>query len=121
MRDLLKPKGGYQPQIVQDALLVAGVVVKLHVIEAWGENQRAVAYDWAMREHFHASDSPIGRRPRPAFLEPAETETPAVPASNAARPRSCPTCRSIGVPKPGCRDAWHQPWLAACDTPERVD
>ncbi len=36
-------------------------------IETWTPLECALAYDWAMREHLHASDNIIHRRPRPTF------------------------------------------------------
>lgn len=73
-RSFLFPEGGLTRPIVQDALGLVGVVCTLEVIGRWCEIERLIAYDWAMREHLHGSDSrSVRRRPRPSFLDPAKT------------------------------------------------
>jgi hypothetical protein len=67
---LLEPAGGYTPEVVESALLLVGlpVVPPLAVIEQWSPLELMVAFDWAMREHLHASDNPLMCRPRPWFV-----------------------------------------------------
>lgn len=69
---LLDP--GPEPLSVQDlhdVLLVAGADVPAGHIEQWTDNERALAYDWAAREHLAASDNPVKRRPVPYLIKGA--------------------------------------------------
>jgi hypothetical protein len=34
----------------------------------WTDNEKIMAYDWAMREHLSASDNPVRRRPKPYLI-----------------------------------------------------
>lgn len=69
---LLDP--GPEPLSVQDlldVLLIAGADVAAGHIEQWTDNERALAYDWAAREHLAASDNPVKRRPVPYLIKGA--------------------------------------------------
>jgi hypothetical protein len=73
-RKYLEPReGGYSTPTVLFALqlVLEGSAPEDGVINTWTDEQRRDAYDWAMREHLRASDNPIRRRPKPAFLEAA--------------------------------------------------
>lgn len=50
-------------------LLLVGHEIEPARIAPWTELERLLAYDYAMREHLHASDNPgIKRRPCPNFI-----------------------------------------------------
>jgi hypothetical protein len=63
-----EPDGGYTPEIVFDVLDLVSTSMPREVINRWTRLELMVAYDWAMREHLHASDCPVRRRERPWFL-----------------------------------------------------
>lgn len=75
--ELLKPRGNagvVSPDICFDALLLVGdtAVTELQT-EAWTQEQRDKAYDWAMRMHLVASDNDDVYLPeRPWFIPYAE-------------------------------------------------
>lgn len=58
----------YTPDLVRDMLSLASVSVSLVEIEGWSFEQRKEATLWAAKEHLAASDNPIKRGKRPAFL-----------------------------------------------------
>jgi hypothetical protein len=66
--DLLKPQGGYTPEVVGNALSLVGAKFPMFMITSWTKNERALVYDWAMREHFSASDNKIARREKPYLV-----------------------------------------------------
>lgn len=59
--DLLKPRGNggvVDNEICYDALLLVGDTdPSLSKIAIWSQEQRDLAYDWAMRTHLRASDN----------------------------------------------------------------
>lgn len=66
---VLEPSGELTPQMIRDMLGLAGLDVAERIIDAWTPNERALAYDYAMRQHMRASDD-YSVRPRdmPWFL-----------------------------------------------------
>lgn len=68
---LLGPAGEILPATLRDMLALVGEDVAVERIEKWAPLERAVVYDWAAREHLHASDNPVRRRPRPSLLADA--------------------------------------------------
>lgn len=69
---LWEPRGDLDPGLVQNVLLLVTVNVPLDVAQRWTVNELRMAYDWAMREHLHASDNPVRRRDKPWFITAAE-------------------------------------------------
>jgi hypothetical protein len=68
-RSFYRPEGELTDKLVRDILFVVGVIsVGPAVIATWTEFERLIVVDWAMREHLHASDNPVRRRPRPRGL-----------------------------------------------------
>lgn len=67
---LIAPKGTITPEITIDALSLTGIYVSDEIVNRWTHLERLLAYDWAMREHLHASDNAVKLRPRPSFLGP---------------------------------------------------
>ena len=80
--DFAEPEPGYgqqgdkvrdPAQAVADMLRMAGSIVPRRTVASWTLLERMVAYDWAVREHWHASDNPrIRRRAKPVFVELSE-------------------------------------------------
>lgn len=70
----LSPAGGCTAEAVTDTLALAGVSVPPERARTWAPLELLLAFDWAMREHLHASDSSVRRRERPAFLAPLDRE-----------------------------------------------
>jgi hypothetical protein len=64
----LHPRGELSAALVGDCLMLIGLVPPDH-IGRWTRNELLLVYDYAMREHAHASDNIVRRRPRPALLE----------------------------------------------------
>lgn len=64
----LQPDGGCTPGVVADVLDLVSTSMPREVINRWTRLELIVAYDWAMREHLHASDCPVRRREMPSFL-----------------------------------------------------
>jgi hypothetical protein len=66
---LLKPKSGkVTPEIVSDALSLIGLRPQSPP-DTWPQAALDHAYDWAMREHLHASDNlRVLRVARPLWL-----------------------------------------------------
>lgn len=67
---LWEPAGPLDSDAVGDALSLVVHDRSLPAasdIAKWTVNELRLAYDWAMREHFSASDNPVRRRPRPHF------------------------------------------------------
>lgn len=62
------PRGPLTLEVVSDALSLAGVSVRMETLAEWTFAQRVDAYDWAIREHLHASDNVIARADRPPFI-----------------------------------------------------
>ena len=65
--ELLTPEE-LDEEVLCAALGLVGESVTYEAIGRWAPLERAIAYDWAMREHLSASDNPTRRRPRPAGL-----------------------------------------------------
>jgi hypothetical protein len=66
--ELLTPRN-ITPEIMHDMLTVIGEDVSTERIAHWAPLERAVVYDWAVREHLHASDNLVRRRPRPSLVK----------------------------------------------------
>lgn len=62
----------YSRTLLRDALSLAGVTVHQENLESWTELEMAVAYDWAVRVHLHASDNRVKVRDKPTFVLAAE-------------------------------------------------
>jgi len=71
--ELLEPAGGLMPRTVIDAISLVSAPVRRQAVENWTEMELAVAYDWAMRLHLHASDNRVRTRTKPSFVTAAET------------------------------------------------
>lgn len=59
------------PELLQSALSLAMGEEELPSLEklaTLSRDQMVVAWEWAVREHFHAGDLPTQRRPRPVYL-----------------------------------------------------
>lgn len=77
MRPELYVPGELTPEVLHDVLGLAGSHVPKNLIEPWTPLERALACDWAMREHLVASDHDRRiRRPRPSFVTAAERHEP---------------------------------------------
>lgn len=70
--ELLTPEGTLDPEMLRNVFALIGVTVDQEALEPWTDLELVLAYDWAVREHLHASDNPVQRRPRPSFVEAAE-------------------------------------------------
>lgn len=69
MRVKLLADGAVTDEELQDAISLADdVVPHPQELQRWTELERALVYDWALREHMRASDHPVRRRPRPWVL-----------------------------------------------------
>ena len=78
---LLTPSGGLGCWTVRDMLTCVGVTVDIAVVEAWTELERAVAYDWAVREQEQSIGNRLVKsRPKPWLVTEAE-KIPPVPSS----------------------------------------
>jgi hypothetical protein len=67
--EFLEPPGGIDAEMLRDVILLAGgPAVPPERLARWTDLERLLAYDWAAREHLHASDNRTRRRPRPSFL-----------------------------------------------------
>lgn len=76
---LYEPSGGADSLTTVDvhcALMVAGVQVPVGAVLQWTAIERLIAYDWAIREHLHASDVPVRRRELPQFVRAAGDSRP---------------------------------------------
>jgi hypothetical protein len=60
--------GTLSDQMLLDVLALVSVLQPPESIPAWSEMERIIAYDWAIREHLHASDNMVRRREKPSFL-----------------------------------------------------
>jgi hypothetical protein len=69
--ELLTPAGDIMPETLRDMLALVGENVSAKRIEKWAPLEMAVVYDWAVREHLHASDNNVRRRQRPSLLADA--------------------------------------------------
>lgn len=67
------PADSVSPATLRNVLLLAGHDVTETAIVPWTQLERLLAYDYAMREHLHASDNPIRRRPCPSFVRQASS------------------------------------------------
>lgn len=67
-RSFFEPRGSLTADLVFDALLLGGVETEREALEAWTEIELLIAYDWAIREHLHASDNAVRRRAKPSFV-----------------------------------------------------
>ena len=58
------------PALVASALLLTDFEeVDEAAVAAWSDDERASAFEWAMREHLHASDNDdVERLPRPMHV-----------------------------------------------------
>lgn len=80
-----KVRAGLAPQVVYDAVaLVLSSIVPVDqgymAILRWTRFERAIVFDWALREHAHASDNlTTRRRPRPWLVEVLEMDPPRKP------------------------------------------
>jgi hypothetical protein len=69
--EFLEPQGELNAYSVRDVLLLVlpgSTVPAISSIERWSDMERLAVYDWAMREHLHASDGSVRRRQRPRLL-----------------------------------------------------
>lgn len=57
-----------RPSVLRDILGLVGFDASEEVIEGWTLRQRVEAEVYAAREHASASDNPVQRHPRPAWL-----------------------------------------------------
>jgi hypothetical protein len=64
---LLDPSGELTPKLVTNLLEMVGANPQ-HV-GRWSATEMRIAYDWAIREHLHAGDGYVRRRPKPWFIE----------------------------------------------------
>lgn len=64
-------RGVDDPVIIQSVLsLVMEHPPNIATIETWTKIERLLAYDWAMRHHYKASDNSwIRLRPKPSFVK----------------------------------------------------
>lgn len=56
------------PYMTRDMLLLASRFARIETIRSWPPVQQAQAFEWAAREHIHASDNPSKRLPMPAWV-----------------------------------------------------
>lgn len=61
------PAGELTGPVLRDALGLVGESLPDDWV-LWTPLEAQVVCDWAMREHLHASDVPVQRRPRPSLL-----------------------------------------------------
>lgn len=66
--ELLEPKGELNPELLSDVLLLVGVEAPLEAIGQWTKLEMILVYDWAIREHVHASGGQFRRRSRPSLV-----------------------------------------------------
>jgi hypothetical protein len=67
--EFLEPKGTLDVQLIGDVIsLVDCVAVGDDEIESWTPLERALVYDYCMREHLAAANNAVKRRPKPALL-----------------------------------------------------
>ena len=71
-RSFYRPNGELTDKLVLDILSLVGVRPSPGQVAVWSELERMVVVDWAMREHYSASDNPTQRRPRPQGLLPVQ-------------------------------------------------
>ncbi len=71
-RSFLTPQNELTPEVLVDVLGLVSITVSKATTSTWTEIERLIAWDWAMREHLHASDNIIRRRPKPSFVRAAE-------------------------------------------------
>jgi hypothetical protein len=70
---LLEPEGPVTADLVCDALgLVMEDPPEFEEVCKWSPLEMAVVYDWAIREHLHASDNIVRRRQRPRLIDLTE-------------------------------------------------
>jgi len=69
-RDLIRPDNPMTTSMLVTVLSLVGTrVPSREAIAGWSDPAKAIAYDWAIREHLRASDNDdVEGKPRPAFL-----------------------------------------------------
>lgn len=67
----LEPSAELSAQDLADVLMVVTVRIPASQVARWTELEQTIAYDWAVREHLHASDNLVRRRKMPHFLATA--------------------------------------------------
>jgi hypothetical protein len=70
--ELFTPEGVLEPEMLRNFIGLVMVTVDAKAVESWTDLEMVLAYDWAAREHLHASDNPVQRRPKPSFVTAAE-------------------------------------------------
>lgn len=60
--------------VLQDMLALVDVRVAMRELERRSPEERLAAERWAALEHLSASDNPVRRLPKPAWLPKSETE-----------------------------------------------
>jgi hypothetical protein len=55
-------------EVVRDLLLLCGVSVPVEIVAAQTPQDRLMAQRWAAAEHMSASDNPVRRKPKPAWV-----------------------------------------------------
>jgi hypothetical protein len=80
---VFEPQEELTPASLCLVLGLAGAEVPEAVIAPWTENERRLAYDWAVREHWRASDNnSVRARPCPWLV--TASQDPAVQAAALA-------------------------------------
>ncbi len=67
-RSFYRPDGELTDELVLNVLSLVGETPAEEVAASWTEFERLIVVDWALREHYSASDNPTQRRPRPRGL-----------------------------------------------------
>lgn len=76
MRLKLLGDGLMTDEQLQDAISLADdVVPHAAELQRWTDSERALVYDWAMREHLRACGNAVQRRPRPWILGQLQART----------------------------------------------
>jgi len=65
---LWEPQGALTVQLVVDVLDLVDIAQPRTDPAQWTELELALAYDYAMRVHYHASDNIVRLRPRPSYV-----------------------------------------------------
>lgn len=69
-RSFYAPEGELTVDLVQNILGLVGAARPTDEVASWTPLERLIAVDYALREHYSASDNPTHRRPRPSILAP---------------------------------------------------
>jgi hypothetical protein len=72
--EFMEPIGGVTAESLEDALLLVGITIPLDTIARWSHMEQVIAYDWAIRCHFRASDNQARGRAKPYLVTLAEHE-----------------------------------------------